>query len=104
MNMVIIMSVCKNCLKTKVRNEDEKKALTRRLKIIAGQINGIEQMINDDRYCDDILVQVASATNALKSFGNEMLRSHMKSCMIDEINKGNTEVVDEIINLIGKLK
>jgi DNA-binding FrmR family transcriptional regulator len=61
-------------------------------------------MINDDRYCDDVLVQVASATNALKSFGNEMLRSHMKSCMIDEISKGNTEVVDEIITLIGKLK
>lgn len=60
---------CKKCLRTKHRTEEEKKKLERRLKIISGQINGISQMIRDDRYCDDVLLQVASATNALKSLG-----------------------------------
>ena len=58
------------------RTEVEKKDFNRRLKIISGQINGIGQMIDDDRYCDDVLLQVASATNALKSLGNEILKSH----------------------------
>ena len=75
-----------------------------RLKIISGQINGIQQMINEDRYCDDVLLQVASATNALKSLGNEILKSHMKSCMVEDIKNDKLEVIDDIIDLFGKLK
>ena len=93
-----------NCTRSKHRSEEEKKDLTRRLKIISGQINGIQQMINDDRYCDDVLLQVASATNALKSLGNEILRSHMKSCMVEDIKNDNMDVIEDIINLFGKLK
>lgn len=95
---------CENCTRSKHRTEEEKKNLKRRLKIISGQISGISQMIDDDRYCDDVLLQVASATNALKSLGNEILKSHMKSCMIEDIEKGNLEVIDDIFNLFGKLK
>ena len=94
---------CK-CTRSKHRTEEEKKDLTRRLKIIAGQINGIQQMINEDRYCDDVLLQVASATNALKSLGNEILKSHMKSCMVDDIKNDNMDVIEDIIDLFGKLK
>lgn len=61
-------------------------------------------MIDDDRYCDDVLLQISSATNALKSLGAEILKNHMETCMIDEINKGNNEVVKDIISLMGKLK
>jgi DNA-binding FrmR family transcriptional regulator len=95
---------CDNCLKTKYRTEQEKKDLSRRLKIIAGQINGIQQMIENDRYCDDILLQVASATNALKSFSNELLKSHMKSCMVEDIKNDKLEIIDEILDLFGKIK
>lgn len=95
---------CENCIRSKHRTDDEKKELTRRLKIIAGQINGIQQMIDDDRYCDDVLLQVASATNALKSLGNEILKSHMKSCMVEDIENGNLEVIDDILDLFGKIK
>lgn len=95
---------CENCTRSKHRTEEEKKDLNRRLKIIAGQINGIQQMIDDDRYCDDVLFQVASATNALKSLGNEILKSHMKSCMVKDITKGNLEVIDDVFDLFGKLK
>lgn len=104
MCMVIEVNKCVNCVRTKHRTEEEKKDLKRRLKILSGQINGIEQMIDDDRYCDDVLLQIASATNALKSLGTEILKNHMKTCMIDEINKGNDEVVEDIIGLMGKLK
>lgn len=95
---------CENCIRSKHRTDDEKKELARRLKIIAGQINGIQQMINDDRYCDDVVLQVASATNALKSLGNEILKSHMKSCMVEDIENGNMEVIDDVLDLFGKLK
>ena len=102
--MVIKMNKCTNCVRTKHRTENEKKNLKRWLKILSGQISGIEQMIDDDRYCDDVLLQISSATNALKSLGAEILKNHMETCMIDEINKGNNEVVKDIISLMGKLK
>ena len=95
---------CENCTKSKHRTLEEKKDLTRRLKIISGQVSGIEQMIDNDRYCDEVLLQIASTTNALKSLGNEILKSHMKSCMIEEINAGNLDAVDDVLALFGKLK
>ena len=93
-----------NCIRLKHRTDEEKKDLTRRLNIIAGQVNGIKQMIENDRYCDDVLMQVASTTNALKSLGNEILKSHMKTCMIQDINDGKMEVIDDIVELFGKIK
>ena len=78
--------------------------LVRRLRIISGQISGIEQMIINDRYCDDVLIQISSTTNALKSLGNKILKSHMKSCMVEDIQNGNLEVIDEVFDLFGKLK
>lgn len=96
--------VCSECIRSKHRTDEEKKNLTRRLNIIAGQVSGLQQMIDDDRYCDDVLLQIASLTNALKSLGNEILRSHMKSCMVEDIKKGNMEVVDDVLDLFGKLK
>ena len=94
----------KDRLKTKERNEEEKKKLIRRLNIIAGQVNGLQQMVTDDRYCADILMQISSTTNALKSLGNEILKNHMKSCMVEDIQKGNLEVIEEILDLVNKLK
>ncbi len=99
----VMKKECK-CTRSKHRTDEEKRDLTRRLKIIAGQINGIQQMISEDRYCDDVLLQVASATNALKSLGSEILKSHMKSCMVEDIKNDNMDVIEDIINLFGKLK
>ena len=96
--------VCSECIRSKHRTDEEKKNLTRRLNIIAGQVSGLQQMIDDDRYCGDVLLQIASLTNALKSLGNEILRSHIKSSMVEDIKKGNMEVVDDVLDLFGKLK
>lgn len=78
--------------------------LVRRLRIISGQISGIEQMIINDWYCDNILIQILSTTNALKSLGNEILKSHMKSCMVKDIKDEKYEVIDDVLDLFSKLK
>lgn len=78
--------------------------LVRRLRIISGQISGIEQMIINNRYCDNILIQILSTTNALKSLGNEILKSHMKTCMVKDIKDEKYEVIDDVLDLFSKLK
>lgn len=91
--------MCKN--ETSYRR---KKDLNRRLKIIAGQVNGISQMIEDDRYCNDVLIQISSTINALKSLGTEMLKSHLRTCVVKDIKHNKLEILDEVVDLFGKLK
>ena len=81
----------------------EKKQLVNRLNRIEGQIKGIRTMLEDGRYCDDILVQVAAVTSSLKSFGLVLLDSHMKSCVAQKLAEGHTEVLDEVMQTIRKL-
>ena len=95
---------CENCTRSKHRTPEEKKALVRRLRITSGQISGIEQMIINDWYCDDVLIQILSTTNALKSLGNEILKSHMKTCMVKDIKDEKYEVIDDVLDLFSKLK
>ena len=92
--------MCKN--ETSYRRR--KKDLNRRLKIIAGQVNGISQMIEDDRYCNDVLIQISSTINALKSLGTEMLKSHLRTCVVKDIKNNKLEILDEVVDLFGKLK
>lgn len=94
---------CENCSRTKHRTNDEKKQLTRRLNIIEGQIKGIKQMIADDRYCDDVLMQISAVNKSLKSLGNQMLKSHLSTCVVNDITNGKLEVIDDVIDLFEKL-
>ncbi|HEX9046858.1 MAG TPA: metal-sensitive transcriptional regulator [Verrucomicrobiae bacterium] len=69
-------------MKTKqVRPGLEKRALVVRLRRIKGQIEGIEKMVEADEDCSDVLMQVVSARQALKSFSEEMIESHLRSCI-----------------------
>lgn len=86
------------------REEETRKDLTKRLNIIEGQIRGIKQMIEDDRYCDDILIQIAAVNKALKSLGNNILESHLKTCVTTNIQKGNLDILEEVMQLIKKLQ
>lgn len=95
--------MCEHCVKTKHRTEEEKKELKTRLKIIEGQIRGISGMIDDDRYCDDILIQISAVNKSLKSFGNQMLKSHLSTCVVDDIKNDKLEIIDEVMDLIGRL-
>lgn len=103
--MTIVMKMeCEKCTRMKHRTEEEKKDLNRRLKIIAGQVNGISQMIEDDRYCNDVLIQISSTINALKSLSTEMLKSHLRTCVVKDIKDNKLEVLDEVVDLFGKIK
>ena len=61
-------------------------------------------MLDDNRYCGDILVQVAAVESALQSFGYLVLQSHMETCVVEEIQRGNTQVIEEAVELIKRLK
>lgn len=100
------MNKCQNCNKcnrTIHRTEEEKKKLTRRLNIIEGQIKGIRGMLDEDRYCQDILIQISAIDKSLKSLGNEILKSHLSTCVVADIKKDNLSVIDEVVSLFEKL-
>ena len=74
-------------VKKKEREESEKKRLLNRLSRIEGQIRGIKKMVEEDIYCTDILTQVTAATSALDSFSKEILGTHIKTCVVNNIKK-----------------
>ncbi|MDE5604674.1 MAG: metal-sensing transcriptional repressor [Eubacterium sp.] len=97
------MENCNCCHKTKKRDEEEYKALINRLSRIEGQIRGIKGMVEKDAYCTDIITQVAAATSALNSFNKELLSTHIKTCVADDIKAGNMETVDDLLATLQKL-
>ena len=74
-----------------------------RIKRIQGQLRGIEGRLENNAYCTDILTQVAAATAALNSFNRELLSSHIKTCVAQNIREGNDEVIDELLTTLQKL-
>lgn len=86
------------------RTEEEKKKISKRLNIIEGQVRGINQMIIEDRYCGDVLIQIAAVNKSLQSLGNIILENHLKTCVINDINEGNFEIIDDVMKLIKKLQ
>lgn len=95
---------CQSCGKSTHRTEEEKKNLTKRLNIIEGQIRGIKQMVDDDRYCEDVLIQLSAVNKAIESIENAVLSSHIENCVVYEVQSGNLEIVDEAIDLFKKIR
>lgn len=91
-----------NCHKLKYQNLEDKNKIIKRLAIIEGQIRGISKMIEEERYCKDILIQISSAEKGLSSLANNILENHMRTCITDEIKKGNQDAIDEIMDIIKK--
>ena len=92
-----------SCHKTKERSEDERRRLVNRLNRIEGQIRGIRGMLERDAYCPDILAQAAAANAALNAFSRELLSSHIRSCVVNDVRAGNDEIVDELLDTLQKL-
>lgn len=90
--------------KSTPREENKLRQLKNRLSRMVGQLNGIGRMLDENRYCGDILTQVAAVESALQAFGYLVLQEHLETCVVEEIQKGNTEVVEEAVELIKKLK
>ncbi len=77
----------------------------KRLRRIEGQVRGLQKMIEEDRYCADILTQISSVQEALRSVGRELMRNHLKHCATHAIRAGEGEaeaMYDELIGLIYK--
>lgn len=89
--------------KTKQRDEVEFRALVNRLNRIEGQIRGIRSMVEASAYCTDILTQVSAVTAALNAFNKELLASHIKTCVADDIRSGKDDTVDELVATLQKL-
>lgn len=94
-----------SCCKEKVRDKEgsEYKDLIKRLNRIEGQVRGIRNMVEENRYCVDILTQVSAVSSALNAFNKVLLAEHMKSCVVEDIRNGQEEAVDELCALLQKL-
>ncbi|MBO7728017.1 MAG: metal-sensing transcriptional repressor [Oscillospiraceae bacterium] len=87
----------------KHRSEQEYKELMNRLKRIEGQVRGLQNMLESNAYCPDILVQVSAVNSALNSFSKTLLASHIKSCVVDDIRAGREETIDELVTTLQKV-
>lgn len=96
-------TACCRCKHTP-RSEQTQRQLRNRLSRMTGQLAGIQNMLDQNRYCGDILTQVAAVQSALQSFGYLILSEHMHTCVVEELQNGNGEIMDEALELIRKLK
>ena len=97
------MKNCENCTRSKHRTEEEKKYLKTRLNTIEGQVRGVSKMVEEDKYCNDILTQLLAINKSIKSLSNDILKSHLSSCVVKDIKEYKLEVIDEVMQLIGRL-
>lgn len=92
---------CRN--KSTMRSDEQKKALLNRLKRIEGQVRGIQTMIEQNAYCNDVLMQSAAVNAAMNAFNKELLASHIRGCVARDIKEGKDEVIDELVATLQKL-
>ena len=76
--------------------------LQRRLNRAIGQLNGVKGMLDDNRYCGDVLMQLSAAESAVHSISAILLQNHLETCVVEQIEQGNTEIIDEAMQLIKK--
>lgn len=84
-------------------DSDARERNLKRLRRIEGQVRGLQKMVVDDRYCADIMIQIASVNEALRAVGRELMRNHMKHCASTAIRAGEEEanaMYDEIVDLM----
>jgi len=84
---------------------DMKDRNLKRLRRIEGQVRGLQRMVDDERYCAEILTQISSVHQALRAVGRELVRNHLKHCAADAIRKGPEEaeaMYDEIVDMMHK--
>lgn len=85
------------------RSDQLKKQLTSRINRIEGQIRGINRMVEEDVYCDDILTQVNAIKSALNGVSKLILEHHMRGCLVEDIQNGDEQVIDELLVTIGRI-
>jgi DNA-binding FrmR family transcriptional regulator len=76
--------------------DDDKEAIQKRLRRIEGQVRGLQRMVDEDRYCIDVLEQVSAATRALQSVALALLEDHMAHCVADAVTAGGDEATEKL--------
>lgn len=94
---------CCSVERTKQRSEKESKDLMIRLNRIEGQVRGVKNMLENDAYCPDILVQVSAITAALNSFNKVLLANHIESCVVEDLKEGKEGTIEELMTVLQKL-
>ncbi|MGD6804651.1 metal-sensitive transcriptional regulator [Rossellomorea aquimaris] len=103
-DMMEIDSCCSSDEERKSHHSDKVKSnLVTRLNRIEGQIRGIKRLIENDTYCDDVITQISATQSAMNSVAKLLLEGHMKTCVLERIQEGDTEVLDEVLVTIQKL-
>lgn len=94
------MSRCECTPREKHRSADERQALQNRLRRIEGQVRGLQNMLEQDAYCTDILTQVSAVQAALGAFSRQLLDEHIRTCVVQDIRQGQDDVIDDLIQTI----
>ena len=82
--------------RNKLRTQEEKNNLEKRLNRIIGQMNGIKKMIEDNRYCSDIIIQLSAIDKAIKSLANLMIDNHIRTCVVEHIKNDDYSDIEDI--------
>ncbi len=90
------------CHKKTKRGVAEKKLITNRLNRISGQISGINKMIENDAYCNDVLIQLKAVQSSIQSLSNHILENHLYTCVTRDLENGELDTIDEIISLFKR--
>jgi len=87
-------------------DDEKKKAVLTRLRRIEGQVRGLQRMVEEDRYCGDVLTQISSVQKALRSTGKIITRNHLETCVTDALRSGDHDAAQqtyqEIMDLLYK--
>ena len=90
------------CNKKTKRGIDERKLINNRLNRISGQINGVKKMIDNDAYCNDVLIQLKAVENSIQSLSNHILENHLYNCVTRDLENGELDTIDELISLFKR--
>ena len=90
------------CKKKTKRGAEEKKRILNRLNRISGQINGIAKMVENDAYCNDVLVQLSAVQKSVKSLSSHVLENHLYTCVSRDLENGELDTIDELISLFKR--
>jgi CsoR family transcriptional regulator, copper-sensing transcriptional repressor len=94
---------CNNEHRSSHHSDKVKKNLVTRLNRIEGQIRGIKALIEKDTYCDDVITQISATQSALNGVGKLLLEGHLRTCVVERIQEGDEEIIDELLVTVQRL-
>lgn len=84
------------------RSQEFQADLQKRLNRAIGQLNGVKDMLDDNRYCGDVLIQLAAAESAIHNVSALLLQDHLETCVVEQVQQGNVEIIEEAMQLIKR--